>query len=1451
MPRLTRLRFVNVGHVNARMEDLTLECCDKNGHAIDTTLWLRNGGGKSSILNLFYSLINPNRRHFLGSKADQGERALGDYILEDDAAVVIAEWQLDTNEGDEKKFYLTGCFYEWQEQTLERLFFAGRVAPPHLTLGSVPIRDSQGRRFKLHGFKQAWQNLGKENSELDTREFENQSEWRLALEKEATLDSELFSYQLRMNAREGGADGLFRFKDTEQFVDFFLELVLPAKRGEDIARNLEKHAASLHERQDILKPSLTLIEFLIKKVTPMVELALQRQQHRVHISELYFRFNQLKIGLTYRANEVESQLTELVKVQQQLEEKLELLRQATTHHETRMLSLQRRRLEQRLEQLVREKASLDKQLSEATRNRYIWKAAIPLLVVERSETAVRQLEDLLTTETTELTPDWAEVKKAATILSAALAFRAKETKREAETKQNEVKMLFEEGAKTRQVAGTLRQEMGSKEKEGEHLSEKLKQALHSLKRLEELGIVEIGGSLHGALKRWQGTIDTTEFEINALAGEISTKKHRLEQLGIDIASASGERLKAEHSVKQLQVESATAREARDQLMRHPIINRVLEEVSATSLNSASLKTLRSERTHSETRLLELVGDLASHGSVLECLRQNGLLPPARNVNIILRALENQKITADAGWKHLASGSVKLEEAREFIARHPELVQGVLVRDNHFERAKTALQHIAEELDAPIVVAKRSIAFEESEQEKKLRESRYQHRIVVGPTSDAHFDTDAAHKAAQYLELRLQRERLRHEETEREVLELRDAGDLLERFITSYPGPWFTNREEDLQNAKKYLENCINRIATLKQEQLETQQFITRLEGRRETLFEEIANARDQRRNLQTHLDIYGFETQSTELEKKIAFIKIQFQQLSLEAQQQDELAVQTEKNARAIEGEVKRLEHDANSDEAASQNLDYLEGNPPKSRKGDIETLRDTYRRLCGVLEEKTQGNRLQLELDSARELREKAYEEFNQGLEPGLEETKVRAALAKLANKDKVKLIHEQALEHVMSIKTSLGSSNANVENAEAELNRHKQSYPQLSPNLNREELELSGDELEQIELQTKLDLEQMQAQAKDQEEAKKHLDSKQQKMVEDRTKLENAQQRLATYSEVYGTLFQGLPESLTEDQLDFTTYSLETQIDDIGKVLGAAKTRNENLVKQRGEIYHGYTRALHGITLSFAKSLQEWSEEMLEMDVQKLLGDLETREKNIREALEESEEHRKVIITETVIVADLGLQLLQSLANSSKLPEKANMLAGHKFLKITLNRTSLPSEKEGRIGELIDDIIDDKQTLTGMQLIQRAVRKLAQRIKVEILFPDINSEAHYLPITDMSKESGGERLTSAVLLYCSLAQQRAKARGKNVLKTSSTLLLDNPIGTASRATFLELQRETAKAMNIQLIYATGVNDFEAIRTMPNIVRLRNEKRNSKHQRLLEVAHVIRPDDSSELGAN
>jgi len=92
MLQLRRVRLESVGHPNARFAPLELRLTNDGGHPTHSVLWLRNGGGKSSLLNLLFAVVRPNRREFLGSNDDGKDRRLADYVLVGDTSHVCIEW---------------------------------------------------------------------------------------------------------------------------------------------------------------------------------------------------------------------------------------------------------------------------------------------------------------------------------------------------------------------------------------------------------------------------------------------------------------------------------------------------------------------------------------------------------------------------------------------------------------------------------------------------------------------------------------------------------------------------------------------------------------------------------------------------------------------------------------------------------------------------------------------------------------------------------------------------------------------------------------------------------------------------------------------------------------------------------------------------------------------------------------------------------------------------------------------------------------------------------------------------------------------------------------------------------------------------------------------------------------------------------------------------------------
>ena len=227
-----------------------------------------------------------------------------------------------------------------------------------------------------------------------------------------------------------------------------------------------------------------------------------------------------------------------------------------------------------------------------------------------------------------------------------------------------------------------------------------------------------------------------------------------------------------------------------------------------------------------------------------------------------------------------------------------------------------------------------------------------------------------------------------------------------------------------------------------------------------------------------------------------------------------------------------------------------------------------------------------------------------------------------------------------------------------------------------------------------------------------------------------------------------------------------------------------------------------------------------------------------------------------EALAAGEDGLSLLRSAASHSRLPDHLPGLGAAHFLRIATHVPDDVGERRGRVGELLDQLTDEGKMPTGLELVQQAVRRLGKPIRVKVLNPDPDVGRAAVDITDMARFSGGEQLTGAILLYCTLAQLRARSRGKH-RRHSSILVLDNPIGRASRVRFLELQREVARAMGVQLIYTTAVNDHDALRTLPNIIRLRNQRidRNTGHQVVertleegdhVEAARLVRDEDAA-----
>jgi hypothetical protein len=238
------------------------------------------------------------------------------------------------------------------------------------------------------------------------------------------------------------------------------------------------------------------------------------------------------------------------------------------------------------------------------------------------------------------------------------------------------------------------------------------------------------------------------------------------------------------------------------------------------------------------------------------------------------------------------------------------------------------------------------------------------------------------------------------------------------------------------------------------------------------------------------------------------------------------------------------------------------------------------------------------------------------------------------------------------------------------------------------------------------------------------------------------------------------------------------------------------------------------------------------------------------LTDELEQLERNRHIIVDRLRGLVEAALATLRSAQRLSRLPEGLGEWSGQEFLRIRFEDPD-HARLADRLGEVIDEATraavrkNSDLRRDGMSLLLRGVQAALEPrgIAVEILKPDAVLRAERVPVGQMGDVfSGGQLLTAAIALYCTMAALRSNDSGRDRRKHAGTLFLDNPIGRANATYLLELQRAVADALGVQLIYTTGLFDTTALAEFPLVVRLRNDADLRAGLKYISVEEHLRP---------
>lgn len=252
----------------------------------------------------------------------------------------------------------------------------------------------------------------------------------------------------------------------------------------------------------------------------------------------------------------------------------------------------------------------------------------------------------------------------------------------------------------------------------------------------------------------------------------------------------------------------------------------------------------------------------------------------------------------------------------------------------------------------------------------------------------------------------------------------------------------------------------------------------------------------------------------------------------------------------------------------------------------------------------------------------------------------------------------------------------------------------------------------------------------------------------------------------------------------------------------------------------------------------------------------------------LENANRHRKTIVDRLSALVDQALKTLRRATKLSRLPEDLAEWGGRPFLRIAFSepdRTAISV----RVGEVVDRVAGEYASRAvgtqsrsmrrdGMALLLNALNaSVPKGFTVDVLKPDSLLRDERVSIEEMNDVfSGGQKLTAAIVLYCTLAALAANERGQMRSKHSGVLFLDNPIGRANASYLIDLQQSVARSLGVQLIYTTGISDDRVLAAFPLWVRLRNDADLRAGLKHIRVAEVVRrklpaPYSDGELAAN
>ncbi|MEV6551829.1 hypothetical protein AB0M57_24425 [Streptomyces sp. NPDC051597] len=1469
-------------------------------------LFLENGGGKSVLLKLIFSVMLPGHRNTLGG-ASSG--VLRKFLLADDCGHVALEWQ-HTLTGE---LVVVGKVSEWRGRQVSNdprkfaeAWYSFRPGPG-LSLDSLPVAESsamrpsaegasgaQGRRRTMKGFRDAVTEAGKAYPHLDVVWEEIHDRWNEHL-GDLGLDPELFRYQREMNADEGEAAGLFAVKKDSDFTDLLLRAVTDTRDTDGLADLVSGFGNKLGRRAE-LTAERDFTAGSVDLLTKIVEAAEARSRARDIHAGAERRTRTLARRLSARAAQERGRATDLAgrvtaaahtvtEAEQARGRSALIASELAYRHASLALAVaekaataQRRELAdartlhsawQAAEAVLRHRAAADRSARVAAAIREAERDAAPALAARATAAAdlVRALHtaaedgERVAAEEEERSAALQEASEAAHRDATAAATDAQRARSEAGHLRQRLAEVEQETAEAVRAgwlddsapdADPARAALAASDAEKTAVAAwdtARESARTTADRAREAAATEARAELAAARAQDAAEAAGNAYDAERRAAESIASEERLaELLGLPSAPAAG--------VPQPRNATMYAAEAVHAAVRGTPAS-FAPDGADTPLTAEELdrqadelrRLLDQNIASAERQLFELRTAAADDSRILGALGDGGLLPPGPDVLATVEYLGEHGIPALPGWRYLAQAVDPADHAAVLAAR-PELVDGVVITDpaSHV-RAREVLAGAALLPRSAVAVGTAAALLAPV---PRQGEGAADSEVFLVPPNPAMHDEHAADEERQAL-----RTRAAARDEEIRALAARLAGD---RSIAARLGSWRADCPPGMldelataaHGAREAARTALEELAearTARAEADEAAAEAARVRDERQEAAQRARRAADALAGLAFRLrERAGWQATLRELVDEAAESEARAQSLLERARAADEdrrgaqrAADDAHRTARALRAERAEIA-------GAPENLPEPDADAPRTA---LPALREAYRAASQLYEKVGVGADLRAEQARAESDESAALAELDRLT------NKVRTRAAQLLEgTDGADGPSRQAAAARAESLVQLLETRASA--ASEQLGRLRGEAERLAPEDGAAHTELPEElvpgDAEQAQALLRTATGELAARTG-------ALETSRAAHAELLTAHRAAEDAAGGFEETAALL----RDLLRDHQQDEDEQEPEPFPGDLAEARRSAAEARRSLrgcagdlsaaeaaVREASDILvrHANATRYEQVRTPARQQIRELPAAALPEHAAAWAAAFAPRLRVLTDELEQLERNRDSIVDRLRGLVESALTTLRSAQRLSQLPEGLGEWSGQEFLRIRFEEPDQATLTE-RLGEVIDEATraavkkNADMRRDGMSLLLRGVQAALEPrgIAVEILKPDAVLRAERVPVGQMGDVfSGGQLLTAAIALYCTMAALRSNDRGRDKHRHAGTLFLDNPIGRANATYLLELQRAVSDALGVQLLYTTGLFDTTALAEFPLVIRLRNDADLRAGLKYISVEEHLRP---------